>query len=226
MFCMLPLLAFPAVDGIDIVLTSGTVTGSERGQGKAVAEACVTNNTSRALYGVRIGVYYALVDALPAADADYRVHEFIFEPPLAPGKSSILHFSDENAGEYVLLDVQRANFNLGLTYNGLPAQLAQPLMARGGADYIATRELMNLIGGSISYDSKLYMIVLERRGIVLRLKPNLDYALLGETRVPLAHPVIESGGRSMVPLQDIAQLLGLSVMRNAEQNAIELSDPQ
>lgn len=216
--------AAAAVDGLQVELTGGTVTGPVRGQGKAVVEARVTNTGSRSVNGVRIGVFYAAADLLPGDGADWRVHEFVFEPPLAPGKSTTLRFSDENAAEYILIELQRASYGLGLTYNGLEAGLNQPLMEMDGVVYIATRDLMQLIGGGISYDAQSYMIVLERSGLTLKLKAGQDYALLNGERTPLRHPVLEIESRSLLPLEEVARLLELSCNWSADGSTLELRD--
>jgi len=220
---LLPALALAQGD-VTVTLTGGDVRGKVKGQGKATVVARVENNGDRELNGVRIAAYYSPTDALPGDDATWRVHEFVFEPPLLPGNSTTLKFSDENAYEYVLLQVRNAQYGRTLSFNGKAARLEQPLSEKDGVLYISTRDLMNTIGGGISYDAKTYMIVLERRGVSVRVQPKLKYVLVGETRAPLAHPVIEVDGHSLLPLAEIAALFGLSVTEDSELNMVELSE--
>jgi hypothetical protein len=220
---LLPTLALAQGD-VMVTLTGGDVRGKVKGQGKATVVARVENLSGRELNGVRIAAYYSANDALPGDDATWRVHEFVFEPPLLPGNSTTLKFSDTDAFEYVLLQVRNAQYGRGLSFNGKAVRLAGPLSERDGVLYISTRDLMNTVGGGISYDAKTYMIVLERRGVSVRVQPKLKYALVGETQAPLAHPVIEVDGHSLLPLRDIAALFGLSVTEDSELNLVELSE--
>ena len=222
----LPWPALAAVDGVSVRLGGGEVRGTVQGQGKATVRAVVANDSGRPLTGIRVGVYYSATDELPGDGARWRVHEFVVDPPLLSGKSITLKFSDENALEYVKLDVQRASFGQGLSYNGKLAALTAPLEEHDGAVYAGTRDLMDLIGGSISYDAKAYMIVLERHGVQVQVQAKLKYALVGGRQTPLAHPVIEVDGRSLLPVADIAELFGMSAEQDSELNLLVLQDSQ
>jgi len=220
---VLPILAL-AQDDVSVTLTGGDVRGKVKGRGKATVVARVENHSGRELTGVRIAAYYSPTDAQPGDNATWRVHEFVFEPPLLPDNSTTLKFSDDNAYEYVLLEVRSPQYGRGLSFNGKAVRLAGPLSEKDGVLYISTRDLMNAIGGGISYDAKTYMIVLERRGASVKVQAKLKYALVGETRAPLAHSVIELDGHSLLPLTDIAALFGISVTEDTDLNLVELSE--
>jgi len=75
-----------------IELTGGSLKGSVSGQGTASVKARVTSHGARKLLGVRIAAYYDVIDALPAPDARWHLHEFLFEPPLTAGANSNVAF--------------------------------------------------------------------------------------------------------------------------------------
>ncbi len=214
--------AFAAVDGVTASLAGGDVKGEVRGQGKATVRATLDNASGRPLKAVVLRVFYSASDDAPGDAAEWRLHGFEFDPPLSPGKSVVIKFSDDNAFEYVALDVQSAQFGLGLSYNGNVAALSQPLTMRDGVYYILTRDLMNVIGGGISYDAQTYMVGLERAGVKVEIKPGLDYALVSGAKQPLAHKVVEVDGRSLLPLEDIATMFGLGVTVDEEQELVLL----
>lgn len=215
---------FAAVDGVSASLVGGEVKGAVKGEGKASVRASVSNLSGRELRSVVLGVYYSAVDAPPAPDALWRQHAFEFDPPLSPGKSVTVRFSDDDAFEYIALDVQGARFGPGLSFNGEIAPLEQPLSLRDGVYYIATRDLMDVIGGGISYDAKTYMVGLERGGIKIEVKPDLGYALVNGEQHPLEHPVLELDGRSLLPLAEVAALFGLSVSVDEGQELVLLEN--
>lgn len=216
--------ALAAVDGITARLAGGDVKGEVKGQGKATVRVAVDNTSSRPVRAVVLRVYYSSTDTKPGDDAEWRLHGFEFDPPLSPGKSVVVKFSDNDAYEYVALDVQSTQFGLGVSYNGVVAQLGQPLSQRDGVYYIATRDMMSVIGGGISYDAATYMVALERGGVKMEIKPGLDYALVNGVKQPLAHPVVEVDGRSLLPLEDIAALFGLRVTVDEEQELVLLEE--
>ena len=109
---LLPTIPALAAD-VEVRLAGGSVTGEVRGQGTATVEAQVMNHGASALLGVRLGVYYSVTDAAPGPGADWREHEFVFEPPLAPGESTTLSFTDESAAEFIALEVRYSLFEDG-----------------------------------------------------------------------------------------------------------------
>jgi hypothetical protein len=209
-----------------VELSGGEVTGSVRGQGTASVVATVTNTGARDVEGLRIAVYYSTRDVLPAdpESADWRIHEFVFEPPLKPDDSTALRFSDDNAAEYVLIEVRYVAAGLGLAYNGRAAKLDSGLLERDGATYVATRDLVNLIGGGLSYDSATYEVMIQRQGIEVRFKEGSNRVKVNSEPATIEHKVISEGGSSFLPLMDICPLLGLSVERDLTVNLIKLSD--
>lgn len=211
---------------VQVELSGGEVTGSVRGQGTANVVATVTNSGTRDVEGLRIAVYYSTSDVLPAdpESADWRIHEFVFEPPLKPDDSTTLRFSDADAAEYVLIEVRYVAAGLGLAYNGRAAQLKSGLLERDGTTYVATRDLVDLIGGGLSYDSDTYEIVILRQGTELRFKEGSDRVKVDGTPATLEHKVISEGGSSFLPLGDICPLLGVNVERDQSVNLIKLSD--
>jgi len=211
---------------VTVELTGGEVTGTVRGQGTASVVARVTNISAREVSGLRIAVYYSASDVLPLdpESADWRIHEFVFEPPLKPDDSTNLRFSDDNAAEYVLIEVRYVSAGLGLTYNGRAGRLESGLLQRDDTAYAATRDLVDLIGGGLSYDSETYEIVIVRAGIELRLKEGSSRVRVDGEATTIEHKVIADEGRSYLPLADICPLLGLSIERDSALNLIKLSD--
>lgn len=209
-----------------VELAGGEVTGTVRGQGTASVVATVTNIGAREVDGLRIAVYYSTRDVLPSdpESADWRIHEFIFEPPLKPDDSTSLRFSDDNAAEYVLIEVRYVSAGLGLAYNGRAASLEAGLLDRDGVTYAATRDLVSLIGGGLSYDSSTYEIVILRQGIELRLKEGSNRVKVDGVAATIEHRVIEDNGRSFLPVADVCPLLGVGVEHDASLNLIKLSD--
>lgn len=217
-----PVLA--SVDGVSVSLAGGEVKGPVQGQGKATVRATVSNASGRDVQSVVLGVFYSATDEQPGDDAKWRVHAFEFTPPLATGKSATVKFTDDNALEYIKLEVQAAQFGLGVSFKGEEAKLSQPLLDRDGVYYISTRDLMDIIGGSISYDAKTYMLSLVRKGVTVQVKPALKYALVNGEQHPLAHQVVEIDGHSMLPLEDIAALYGVSVTVDTDSGLVKLEE--
>ena len=213
-------------EDVTVELTGGEIAGEVRGQGTASVIATVTNDGSREVYGVRIAAYYSTVN-MPPSDpeaADWRIHEFVFEPPLAPTHSVTLRFSDENAGEYVLLEVRYVSAGLGLSYNGRLARLESALQEHDGTAYVATRDLIGLIGGGISYDAATYEVVIMRQGIELRFKEGSRKVKVDGADTTIEHEVRSEDGSSFLPVSDICPLLGVSVVHDPALNMIQLSD--
>jgi hypothetical protein len=211
---------------VTVELSGGEVSGTVRGQGTASVVARVTNIGGREVNGLRIAVFYSTTDILPAdpESADWRIHEFVFEPPLKPDDSTNLRFTDDNAAEYVLIEVRYVSAGLGLAYNGRAAKLNSGLLDRDGVTYVATRDLVDLIGGGLSYDAETYEIVVVRQGIELRLKEGSSRVRVDGEATTIEHKVIAEDGSSFLPLADICPLLGLGVERDAALNMITLSD--
>ncbi|MCC7477260.1 hypothetical protein IT575_02280 [bacterium] len=227
LFCLALLLSVGAVRAtaaeVELTLASGEVVGSEPGLGEASVEAKVRNNGGRALKGIRIAVYYSSRDALPPSNAEWLIHEFVFEPPLKPGGQSTLRFKDPNAAEYVALAVRRAIFEPGLSFNGEEAALASPLLLREGRAYVALRDLAGLLEARLSVD-KSGWIVLEREGeAAVRLKIGVDHAQSAGVNTALDWKPIELDGRSYLALSEAARLFGLSLSEDAERALFELS---
>lgn len=209
---------------IELTLLGGEVVGSEPGFGEASVEARVRNTASRALKGVRIAVYYSSRDALPPSNADWLIHEFVFEPPLKPGGQSTLRFSDPNAAEYVALAVRRAIFEPGLSFNGEDVQLAAPLLVREGNYFIALRDLAGLLEAKLSLEQRGGWIVLEREGEpALKLKVGVDYAQQAGANIALELKPLEVEGRSYLALNEAAKLFGLDLRQDSESGIFELS---
>lgn len=211
-------------DEVEVKLAGGEVVGRVRGQGIAEVVATVTNTGTRTLTGVRIEAYYSTMDMFPPANASWRPHEFIFEPALAPGESANLGFSDKNAAEYVMLSVTAAVFHTGLSYNGQVVDLAYSIHERNGVAYIATRDLMAIVGGEADYDALTYEIILSRRGTELRLRENHSSLTVNGYPQEMLHPVAAIEGRSYLPVEDIAPLLGIVCQRDDSLNFIMLED--
>ncbi len=219
----IPALA-AVTDEVEVKLAGGEVVGRVRGQGRAELVATVSNTGNRTLTGIRIEAYYSTVDIFPPANASWRPHEFIFEPPLLPGESANLGFSDDNAAEYVMLSVTATVFHTGISYNGQAVDLEYSIHERGGVSYIATRDLMGIIGGEADYDKATYEIVLSRFGFELRLRENKSALVVNGMPQEMAHPVTAIDGRSYLPLEDIAPLLGLTYQHDTSLNFIMLED--
>ena len=221
-------LAIPAAaavtDEVSIELVSGEVVGRVKGQGRATVTARVVNDGTRPLSGVRVEAYYSTVDIHPPASATWRPHEFVFDPPLQPGESVSLTFTDENAAEFVLLSITAAVFHTGLSYNGIVVDGGYAVHVRDGVPYIATRDLVGVVGGGASYESGTSTIILRRDLHEVRLWEGTRKAVTLGGRVDLEHPVIPLEGRSFVPLPDVAPLLGLDCTFDETLNVVMLND--
>jgi len=224
---LLAALIAPAWAGdVEIELTGGNVEGTVRGQGTATVEARVTNVSEREIQGLRIAVYYSTVDLAPADpdSADWRIHEFVFEPPLKPGDGTTLRFSDENAAEYILIEERYVLAGAGMTYNGQPVSFESGLEERDGVKYVATRDLVNVIGGSLSYDAATYEVVILRQGIEVRFKENSDRVKVDGQAQTMDSKVISIDGSSYLPLLEFCPLVGVDVMHDAAFDLITLTD--
>lgn len=227
--------------GAQIQLTGGTVTGKARGQGTATVEARITNTGSAALLGVRIGTFYSTADVPPGPNADWRIHEFVFEPALQPGQGVALSFTDENAAEYIALEVRYAHFadspialdtgadaggglEPGVYFSGFKASLEHELINDSGTKYIAARDLVSIVGGNLGYDSATFEITYERNGRQLRFKTSERFVDVDGYEMRLAHKVKDIDGRSYLPLLDFAPLLGLKATEDGAVIQLEERD--
>jgi len=199
--------ALADISGVEVSLAGGEVVGRTRGLGTASVTAKVSNKTARTLEGIRLAAYYSPADVLPAADADWRIHEFVFEPPLAPGASSTLQFSDDNAAQYILLDARAAKFRAALRYDDVTTDLQFPVLKRADVTYVSLRDLVEVVGGQIG--SSGGYIQIDRGGTLIRLKPQSAQAQVGGASKPLSNPLLDDSGRSYIALRDAASLLGL-----------------
>lgn len=211
---------------VSVEMVGGEVTGAISGQGTASVVVEVTNNGLRDVTGLRIAAYYSTVNAPPVdpETADWRIHEFIFDPPLAPEQSIAVRFRDENAADYVLLEARFVVEGGGIVYNGRAGVLEHGLKERSGVTYIATRDLIDLVGGGISYDAASYEIVIERQGVEVRFKEDKKQFKVDGQAGTLEHAVIEIDGRSFLPLAEFCAVLGITVEHDAAVDLFTLSD--
>ena len=204
----LPAYAHADVPGVTVTLAGGEVVGKTRGLGSASVTAQVTNSTGRTLEGIRLAAWYSPVDVLPPADATWRIHEFVFDPPLADGASGSLQFTDDGAAQYVLLDAQQVKYVPAVRYNGATTDLRFPVLRDGPTVYIALRDFADITGGSLSGNGGSFLI--ERASRRIELRSGSAQAHLDGKPVALKAAVIESSGRTYLALDDAAALLGLS----------------
>lgn len=233
MRCMLMLLPLMLIctstalaADVSIELVGGEVTGAISGQGTASVVVNVTNDGLRDITGLRIAAYYSTLNAPPVdpETADWRIHEFVFDPPLAPGQSITVRFRDENAAEYVLLEARFVVEGGGIIYNGRTGVLEHGLIERNGVTFIATRDLIDLVGGGISYDAASYEVVIERQGVEVRFKEGRKQVKVDGQVNTLDHATIETDGRSLLPLVEFCGLLGIVVEHDATVDLFTLSD--
>ena len=209
---------------IVVSLTGGTLTAGESGVGRAEVEATVTNNSPRPLSAIRIGVFYNNHNEGPPPGVAWIPHEFVFEPPLEPGKNSVLRFTDNDAGEFVLIEIQRVLFGSGLTYNGELAVLASPLTERAGVVYIATRDFAAMLGAEVRFDKASDLVSLSRTGQEVRFQVGLSHAFVDGLRMELEQIPYLDGDKSYVPLETFAVFFGMLVDYDRALNLINLNE--
>jgi hypothetical protein len=221
-----------STDTAEIVLTGGSLKGAASGSGAASVQARVTNSGGRKLLGVRIGAYYDTIDALPAPDARWRLHEFLFEPPLAPGGASDVGFTDQDAAAYVLLRIVYARFALAVAADGgAPAPAGEELADRGGVQYIAARDLAAALGAKLRLDARK-LVTLSRAGAGGHGALSLSYTAgqaalsIGGAARTWAHLPYEQGGRGYLPLQEACGLLGYDADYDEGVNVLTLTKRQ
>lgn len=221
-------LALPAraavTDEVSVTLTGGEVAGKVRGMGKATVQARVENLGTRALNGIRIEAFYSTTDVMPDQYAVWHPHEFIFEPPLPPGESTLLNFSDEQAAEYILIEVRSTLFALGLSYNGTVADLNLALPERRGVVFISTRDFAGLIGAEVEYDEPTQQIVVATEGIEAVFTVGSLAAEINGRQTVLNGAVFELNGVSYLPLLDAATAFGLTATVDRPLNLVMLND--
>jgi hypothetical protein len=211
---------------VSVELVGGEVSGAVSGQGTASVVVDVTNDGLRDVTGLRIAAYYSTLDAPPVdpETADWRIHEFIFDPPLAPEQSITVRFRDENAAEYVLLEARFVVEGGGIIYNGRTGVLEHGLKERSGVTFIATRDLIDLVGGGISYDAASYEVVIERQGVEVRFTEGRKQVKVNGQDSALDHAIVEIDSRSFLPLVEFCGLLGITIERDAAVDLFTLSD--
>lgn len=201
--------ALADVPGLTVSLAGGEVAGHTRGLGTATVTAQVSNNSGRTLDGIRLAAFYSPTDVLPSADVDWRIHEFVFEPPLAAGTTTTLQFSDDNAAQYVLLDARAAKFRAALRYGSVTRDLQFPLLKRNGTAFVALRDLAAALDARLT--NRAGYITLERSDSTVKVKPLSAQAQVDGQSRTLANALLEDQGRSYIGLRDAAQLFGLEV---------------
>jgi hypothetical protein len=207
---------------VEVKLSEGSLRA-----GKAHVRAEVTNNGQRSLLGLRIAAYYDPLDALPAPDAPWRLHEFLFEPPLLPGATLSVTFSDENASEYVLLRCAYARFTLGIIVNtGQEYSAAHELLESDGLQYIATRDLATALGATVRQQpDKQVVLGLPDGSMTLVFRPGSQQVRANGEARSLSHPTLEREGRSWLPLHEVCLLLGFEADYELAANILRLSLP-
>lgn len=201
------------------------LSGGSLKDGRARVEARLHNGSGRSLLGVRIAAYYDPLDAMPAPDASWKLHEFLLEPPLAPGASVQLEFTDSEAAEFVLLRVAYARLALAIRVDG-----ATPLAARTelqeveGTVYIAARDLAAALDAKLTQDkSKRVTLEMAEAGRKLSYLAGSKLVQLDTRQASLSLPVLEREGRSWLPLHEIAALLGFEADYDLAANLVLLS---
>jgi len=221
-------LALPAqaalTDEVSVTLTGGEVSGKVRGMGKATVQARVENHGTRALNGIRIEAFYATANVAPDQYAVWHPHEFIFEPPLPPGENTLLNFSDDQAAEYILIEVRSALFAMGLSYNGTVQDLGYALPERQGVVFIATRDFANLIGAKTKWDETSQQIVMSTEAVESRFRVGTQSAEFNGRQTALESAVFELNGISYLPLLDVATAFGLTANIDRSLNLVMLGD--
>lgn len=210
------------LEEVRLEFVSGDVTGPVSGQGIATLTALVTNISDRDLNGVRIAAYYSPYDSFPEEFAEWKLHEFVFEPPLKPGNSVSLSFQDEKAYEYIQLELRRALFDLRLVVNGKLLPSAGLIRIQDGAAYMQSRELVEIIGGDLHYDAEADRVNFSRGGYTLLYKNGRRSIDVNGERRALEFPVIELDGHTWVPLQGICQELGIDCKIDNTLNVLTL----
>jgi hypothetical protein len=228
LICLLCLLAPPIsasagiLEEVRLEFVSGDVTGPIKGQGIATLTALVTNISDRNLNGVRIAAYYSPYDSFPEEFAEWKLHEFVFEPPLKPGNSVSLSFQDEKAFEYIQLELRRALFDLRLVVNGKLLSSEGLIRIQDGAAYMQSRELVGIIGGDLHYDAEADRVNFSRGGYTLLYKNGRRSIDVNGERRALEHPVIDLDGHTWVPLEGICRELGISCTVDNTLNVLNL----
>jgi hypothetical protein len=194
---------------VSVTLESGEVVGKSRGLGTATLTARVSNNSGRTVEGIRIAAWYSFADVLPSADSDWHIHEFVFDPALVSGGSTILTFSDDNAAQNVLLEARAVKFRAALRYDGAVHDLEHPPIRRGELIFVALRDLVGVVGGRLG--SRDGSIVIERFGNTLRLGAGSAQAFVDGMAVQLSSAMLEEAGRSYISLRDSAMLFSLEL---------------
>jgi hypothetical protein len=212
---LLPAFASAEVAGVTVTLESGEVVGQVRGLGTATLTARVTNETARTLEGIRLAAWYSPVDVFPDTSADWLIHEFVFDPPLGPGASTSLSFSDEGAAQYVLLQARAVKYRAALHYAGKIHDLRLPLLRRDGLASIAIRDLADVTGAKLTSSAGLVTLVVG--GDQLQLRPGSKEASKNNAARLLLSPLFEDKGRTYITLQDAAALLGLELLDLGEE---------
>jgi hypothetical protein len=208
---------------VQLELSGGTLRRSAGGA-TAEVEALVTNRGDRALLGLRLAAYYDVLDALPASDAQWRLHEFLLEPALAAGATTQLQFSDEQAAQYVLLRLDYARFALALAVDGAAPRPAQSeLLERDGVQYLAARDLASALGARLAQGADKRVTLALPAGGNLAYRAGSAQVMIGSTTHTLAHPVLEQDGRSWLPLHETCALLGYEADYDLGENLLRLS---
>lgn len=211
------------LDEVQLEFVSGDVTGEQRGQGTATVTALVTNIGDRNLNGVRIAAYFSPYDTFPDEFAEWHLHEFVFEPPLRPGKSVSLQFQDEGAFEYIQLELRRAMFDLRVVVNGELLEREDLFRIEDGAVYMQSRDLVGIIGGELKYDAEADRVELKRADRVLLYKEGRRSIDVNGERRALSHPVLQFDGRTWVPVESICRELEVGCEIDHSLNVLSLT---
>lgn len=211
------------LDEVQLEFISGDVTGDQRGQGTATVSARITNIGDRNLNGVRIAAFYSPYDTFPDEFAEWKLHEFLLEPPLKPGKSVVLEFQDDKAFEYIQLELRRANFDLRIVVNGKQLDSEGLVRIEDGAAYMQSRDLVGIIGGDLKYDAEADRVELKRGERVLLYKEGRRSIDVNEERRALSHPVITIEGRTWVPIESICRELEIECEIDHSLNVLTLT---
>lgn len=203
-------------DEIEVDLVKGTIRHLPAWPvGQTRVTARVTNNSDRPLSAVTVKASY---NDIALSSWNWRYHKVRMKPPLLPGLSRIVKFSDPEGRKYIVLDYAKPEFlTPAPTVWASGQKLACAIIAN--KMHVAARAFVTVFGGTIERDAASGEMIMRVADSEVRAKVKPDKSN------PSAMLALLRSGQTYVPLADVAKDLGLVVSHDDRTNKYDVSTP-
>ncbi|WP_379129032.1 copper amine oxidase N-terminal domain-containing protein [Paenibacillus sp. sgz500958] len=155
-----------------------------------------------------------IAQAVGRDDAKYRVTE---------DNISLLNNNLESQTHSALMDKKGNVYAYEVTVNNANVPFTTRLVQEQGELFLPAKEVAASLGATLQWDSAAKQAVFTIKQHTLQMTAGQSKAEIDGQAVTMLHPILISGGRAMVPVQFVAEQLGLKADLNIDQHEYQLS---